>query len=364
MDPATKTDLEGVLDKFTKMLKSSVKELHGSIEENNRKQIDHITALEENIDSPTHPKGSPGFTKAPIFKGDRNDDPATFLLQFKQYATYFGWNEEQTLKAFPLSLQGIASIWYNSLDKIKLEEPDSLYKLFSERFLSPADNWALRQELNQRKQGPNESLADYSADMRKRFLRLEIPETETIFIYVNGLKPHLRSHVVLQQPKSLEEAETLAKIKNSVTESSPKLLNAETASSLMQSISQLKDTLAQQNKPVAAYEEQNRAKSEQTNESDIRRIIRQELRNIQGPSSRPNAFNARPNFDRGNRTTTGQVVCRRCGRVGHFARNCYAQGNDPRIPRNFHQTNAPTFAARSQSRPQFRPNQQTRQQLN
>ena len=110
----------------------------------------------------------------------------------------------------------------------------------------------------------------------------------------------------------------------------------------------------------------------------IRRIIREELRSVQGnnfrEAPRPQ-FNSRGDFGRANRTTNGQIICHNCKRVGHHFRNCrspnyrqsdYRQNgfrsndqrqNDPRIPNTQHNPRA--GFVRSSGRPFQRDNSQS-----
>ena len=131
------------------------------------------------------------------------------------YAKFHRWSDEEYRQAFPLSLTGTAEIWYSTLDK-SFTSFEQLAKLFQDRFLSPTSNWVLRQQLGQRKQASNESLNEYSADIRRRCQRLGIPIGEQLHYFIQGLRPDLRDYVILQQPKSLEDAENAARIKDSL----------------------------------------------------------------------------------------------------------------------------------------------------
>ena len=74
--------------------------------------------------------------------------------------------------------------------------------------------------------------------------------------FIQGLHPHLRSHVILGQPKSLAEAENLANLKEAVSINTPNIAQQKLEvqlQSLEKSLEAL--AMAQQNKTpnVAAY---------------------------------------------------------------------------------------------------------------
>ena len=174
------------------------------------------------------------------------------------------------------------------------------------------------------------------------------------------IERQLKTYVILQQPQTLEIPEALAKMKASVNDSNE--LTSVTATALQNSIRELKDQLASNKSQVAAFNDQIQ---DNRNDQDIRRIIREEMRRAQN-TPRQNTFNSRPIYNargdlngRNVRTTNGQVICNRCGRVGHYARNCYSQRIDPRIPRS-QPSSGPPFAVRSQNRTQDRTNFQRR----
>ena len=88
-----------------------------------------------------------------------------------------------------------------------------------EPFHSASDKWSLRQKLNDRKQLPTESVSQYASDIRRiQCQRIDLPRLECVNYFVQGLKPEIKSYLVLQRPGTLEEAENHAKLKESVPE--------------------------------------------------------------------------------------------------------------------------------------------------
>jgi len=309
----------------------------------------------------SHPQGSGGYTtKPPIFRGDGVDDVDQFLSSFDRYANFFSWPAEKRMRALPLSLANIghANIWFNSLDDGAYESYDDLTALLRNQFDSSADKWLLRQELTQRKQGATETVADFSADVRRQCQRLRLAKTEWLHILIQGLRPDIRSHIVLQQPDSFEQAERMAKLKEAVSKPAAQAPLPQAVFEAL--ISQLQPQMSPQEKPAAVAAFTANANSftappreEPLTESSIRKIIQQELRqalrdnaNMNRGSSFPRSDNFRYNRSsyngrndnsfRNRRTPEGHPICNTCNRRGHTSYNCRSMmqpQRDPRLPR-------------------------------
>ena len=378
---ATVEDLKTLHDQLAQIFKSTFEGIHTTLTEQHVQQKDTIAALEDTLSAgPSSPfsKGPSGFSRAPLFKGE-GENAQAFLDQFCLYAKLFQWTDTQKLQAFPLSLSGSAQTWYFTLDKTKYTTFDELTNLFKQHFLSSTDNWVLRQELGQRKQKPNESLADYAAFIRQRCLRLGIPKAEEMQYYIQGLEPKIREFVILQQPKTMEEAENAAKIRNSVKEPQVSALTMSDVLALQRNFVQelQRDGLLSQ--PTSsgnsnAYRQTSqvpqrpdnfgpRPPRQNSDPQNLRQIIREELRSFNSARSRPQyQFNDRGTFGRSTRTTNGDVICSYCKRVGHSYRNCRARNNQrndfrpTQIPRErpdnrqFNPRNLPAQGARQPDR--------------
>lgn len=130
-------------------------------------------------------------TKPPVFRGEGTDDLDQFLQSFKLYADFYNWSAPMRLKALPLNLQGRAKIWFNSLETESFTSYPELVKLLKDHFNSGASEWLVRDELDQRKQGPNESVTIYSDDIRRLCQRLNLPKAEWRHALVRGLHSEL-----------------------------------------------------------------------------------------------------------------------------------------------------------------------------
>ena len=109
----------------------------------------------------------------------------------------------------PLYLQGNASSWYGSFDSETIKSYNDLATALKAHFTNPASIWLWRQQLSARKQEEHESLSNYSSDIRHLCKRLGLTDLHVMHYFIQGLRPDLKSHVILGQRKSLSEAEIL-----------------------------------------------------------------------------------------------------------------------------------------------------------
>ena len=133
-------------------------------------------------------------------------------------------------------------------------------------FSNPASVWLWRQQLSARKQEKHEPLCSYASDIRHLCKRSGLTELEIMHHFIQGLKPELKSHVILGQPKILSEAENLANLKEAVLKHTQNVTQ-KTLENQLQSVvaSSERLTSAQQNNipNVAAY-------SRNTHQHDLR----------------------------------------------------------------------------------------------
>lgn len=205
--------MEPIVDLLTESfgnLDKTLRTLHDSTQTN-------LSDLQERITTPLTPTITNRTlgTALPIFNGG-NDDPLVFLQKFSAYSSFHNWEDDKSMQAFSLCLQGEPSWWYYSLDHDSIRSMRDLLQLFRARYLSDSDNFMLRQQLNQRTQLPGETVQSYASDIKRRCVRLELTPTETLHAFIQGLRPDLQEFVVLQKPPNFEEAVSSAQLKSSV----------------------------------------------------------------------------------------------------------------------------------------------------
>jgi len=154
-------------------------------------------------------------TGLPIFRGG-SDQPLQFIQKFSSYADFYNWADEKSRHAFSLCLQGEPSWWYLSLDHDNIHSMTDLLKLFRGRFLAETDNFRLRQQLNQRKQLPGETVEQYASHIKRRCVRLDLSASETLHCFIQGLRPDLQEFTILKKPETFEQAVSSASLKASL----------------------------------------------------------------------------------------------------------------------------------------------------
>jgi hypothetical protein len=160
-----------------------------------------------NINLTKHIQIGPAIHPTPFY-GKPPDDFPSFISHFERFSNFCGWNDDQRL-ALPLYLQGNASSWYASFVSETFKSYNDLATALKAHFTKRL--W--RRQLSVRKQEEHESFSNYSSDIRHLCKRLGLTDLDVMHYFFQVLRPGLKSHVILRQPKSLSEAENLANIK-------------------------------------------------------------------------------------------------------------------------------------------------------
>ena len=172
---------------------------------------DAITGIEEQRQNPT----TQGL-KLKHFHGYPSEDIEDWITKFNDLAQFNNWQDIRKARALPFYLDGLASTYFSHLPQATKDDSDTALDALRARFSTAPVQFLLRQELNKRHQGKNESLEDYTEDIYRRCHRLNINGNEMRDIFVQGLSPALKAHVIITQPQTMEEAVTSARLKNAV----------------------------------------------------------------------------------------------------------------------------------------------------
>lgn len=277
------------------------------------------------------PKDSSKYNsiKLPKFSGEPEEDVIEFITNYDRAAKFHKWSDGRKAEALPLHLLGTASVWFNTTPDLAEKSYAGIVDALKRQFHSTADLWLLRQKLNDRRQLPTETVTTYAADIRRISGRINLPRSEMVNHFIQGLKPTLKSYVMLQQPQTIEEAETHAKLKESAPDPNSDKMD--------QVINLL--TTQKQTPVVAAYSQANSTTQPQQNlplsRDDVAQMVRQELRR----ANSGHRANNRGTPHRNQRSFDGRPICHYCGKVGHIASVCrkrLRENSDPRIPSNNH----------------------------
>jgi len=185
-----------------------------------QQQLATFTKSWEKLQAPTPPSGSSDI-KFPRFSGNDDVDVNNFISQVDLITTYKELNDFQKAKILPVLLTGPARVWFLSTPHLAGKRYDQLCAELIKQFHTESDIWLLKQQLTNRKQLPGETVGQYASEIRKLCQRLELPDEQSVTHFLTGLLPGLRNYVVLQQPKTLLDAETHAKMKEALPDDKP-----------------------------------------------------------------------------------------------------------------------------------------------
>ena len=135
---------------------------------------------------------------------------------FCHIAKLNNWSEELQLNAFPLCLRGIAHAWLITLRDVTKGTLCALFEAFRAHFASGPQDWILSQQLSARKHAQGEPIDDYITDIMRLCKRLKLSDTETVRYFIKVLQGDLQACVSLGRPKTFQEVESLAPMKDIV----------------------------------------------------------------------------------------------------------------------------------------------------
>ena len=310
------------------------------------------------------------FRQAP-FCGGPNENVHEWLTKFERLSKFYNWSNAKKLGALPLLLGGTALAWFQTLPDETINDFATLTDELKTRFGAQNLEFIFRQELYARKQGQNEPLSMYTEDVIRKCQRLSLSDNDMMNVFINGLNNEIKTHVILNQPKSFAEAENLARLRNAVGNSTG---FSNTATATAQAVSQeqkikelegqvnLLMTLAAQRKdpnfsakPVQAFEaktpsvvkkhtnpflpfsaqHQSECGSEIASaKQEIIAAFESRFQGNQVPKGRGKQHPGVQNVSRGRnlRTTDGQPICNSCQRVGHVSKYCSFRSQFPVSP--------------------------------
>jgi len=156
--------------------------------------------------------------KPPTYCGKTDEDADSFMKQFKRYAVYreIEGDDGKQLKLFSVVLKESASDWLDALPNASKDTFAHLKEAFEQRYqTTTAIKYRSAKDIFARKQAENESVDDYVTKMRRLGGMINVPDNILCFAIINGLKPHIASHVTQVNPdtvSSILEAARLAEL--------------------------------------------------------------------------------------------------------------------------------------------------------
>ena len=139
--------------------------------------------------------------------------PVRFLNEYENYIKNAHPDDASALQRnFSSNLQGRAATWYMSI--IYDTPAAQVYEEVKERFLNrfcEEDPAMIQQTFRFRTQQDHESVEQYTTDMEALLLNSKLTPDSRLEFYIKGLRASLAKMVYLRQPKTIREAERIAK---------------------------------------------------------------------------------------------------------------------------------------------------------
>ena len=198
-----------------KFLQGSLKSIQQTIQADLAKEAHTQRTKLDTLQSKLYKPDTHGL-RPDTFDGKPASDAVAWLDAFNRIGKLSNWSPELQLDAFPLYLNGVAQAWFLTLSDETEGDIAAVKSACKERFTTGPHDWLLGQQLTTRKQALDERINDYFADITSLCKRLKLSDAECLRYFTQGLKPHVQGYVTLARPKTLQEAEYMARKKELV----------------------------------------------------------------------------------------------------------------------------------------------------
>ena len=212
-DALNEQDLANILNQVSENQLQGLRLLQ---EDNNKyfsAQLDKFTeVITHAVPKPVVDKPSYGVPKPDAYGGQVTEDLNSWVEKFRSIAALNKWSEEDKARLLQLYLTGAALTFYHTLPGPTKNHFDTAVEALRAHFDDgPARN-ALHITLHNRKQLLNETVSQYTDDLERQFVRLDIRENYyKLLIFVEGLSAHLQYEVRKAVPGTYSQAKQLAR---------------------------------------------------------------------------------------------------------------------------------------------------------
>ena len=149
----------------------------------------------------------------PTFGGSSDENGFDWLRNFRRFAAFRELNDGKKLQLFQYLLKSSAADWLESLPVAATDTYEHLEQAFRERYeTSDIVKYRTAKDIFNRRQLPTETVDTFISDVRKLGRTIEAHSSMIKMAILNGLQPQIASHVVRQQPETIEDILAAARI--------------------------------------------------------------------------------------------------------------------------------------------------------
>ena len=126
---------------------------------------------------------TPQRVDLPKFSGKENENIMRHIRKMHQLAKFNGWTEDELNDALPLTLEGRASTFYNTLSTSKKNQLKMVEESLKEEFFSPEKQWQTRSKLYVLRQN-DDSLDEFIEKLEKLSQLVNVDDCTKMDIFV------------------------------------------------------------------------------------------------------------------------------------------------------------------------------------
>ncbi|RWS21237.1 hypothetical protein B4U80_11902, partial [Leptotrombidium deliense] len=264
------------------------------------------------------------------FSGAAHENVAIWLEDYEVVAAANSWSEATKLKKLPAFLSGTARSHYQLEIAAQQLTWADIKANFLKQFLPHDHKRLIKEELNSRKQLPNEPVANFICEMRGLAKRVDpnMPEDELVSLIMNGILPSISQQLFSHNIDKVETLQTKA---------------VQTEWGLRKAQRNTSTLLQPKNITAISSDLQTEIANLKTQVENMKMLSEVAVGAINDRAPR-------------TRTEDGRPICFTCRRVGHVSAFC---------PNKSFQQQQPNFRSRPFNRPfQSRPPVQSRSGFN
>lgn len=278
-------------------------------------------------------------SRLPFFSGNTGESVNDFVTSFEYCSQVGNWPTDKSVLLAKSSLKGDAKLFVECHPVLSLTLNWAEFKrLLVERFSPKRDNYTIERQFSTCIQHRGETVETYACRLRAlaRYLHKSsenvheqraidrIIDDRLIKQFSVGVLPNLQRDLLLNRPSTFAEAIEIAKNVESVEESIRVNPNSVNSLSTVDIMKQIELAVNKAMKDVRPEKVENESRDKQYNQnfrSNSFNRNRNSNNNFRQNSNSNRCGNNRQNFNR-QQINMQDVICFKCGKEGHFAKNC------------------------------------------